>query len=369
MNANRIYTRKLLGLDNRVWIFMIAIIILAIGLLSYTLADRKECVTFTFNIKAITNHAGNIFYTDETLSFSASEKTQNIQWDFGDNTSSQTGQNVTHRFTKEGKYFITATIFKGCETIKEITVKAPLAAPIIIDSTNVDIGEKIIGHLTTFSGTNEVYVCAAIGNTYDWVIVNRPAIKPESLGSTANFKFPNAGKYTIQVTVDNDRNKRYFKDIVVQDVAAPTSTAPEKITRLIPLPQAPPIQNQPQENQNPAPPEKQQQAPATQAPVVNPPPSGKKVVGNAGFKEYLEKVMDNEMTVADFDKYLCGGGSTKVILNGDKRDVQTFASLCNFLSQGKVKKMVIFKKKIKLVSVVQHRDNTGCVTLLDVNYD
>ena len=48
---------------------MFIIIILAIGLLSYTLADRKECVTFTFNIKAITIHTGNTYYTDETLSF------------------------------------------------------------------------------------------------------------------------------------------------------------------------------------------------------------------------------------------------------------------------------------------------------------
>lgn len=369
MNANRIYTRKLLGLDNKVWLFMISVIILAIGLLSYRLADRKECIPFTFSIKAINIHTDGFFYTDETLSFSASIKTQNIQWDFGDNSRPQTGQFVTHRFTKEGKFFINASTVPGCETIKEITVKAPLPTPLAIDSSRVDTGEKIIGHTTTFSGTNEVYVCAAIGNSYDWAIVNRPAIKPQSLGSTANFQFPNAGKYTIQVTVDNDRNKRYFKDITVENVASPKSEVPEKITRLIPLPQQAPAQNQPQERPNAAP----QANPQPTSPVTdasaNKPSNSKKIVGNAAFKEYLEKFMSNDMEAADFDRYLCGGGSTKVIMNGDKSDMKTFTSLCKFLREGKIKKAVIFKKKIKLESVTLHRDNDNCIILIDVNYD
>lgn len=369
MNANRIYTRKILGLDNMVWMFMILIIIMAIGLLSYRLADRKECIPFTFNIKAITMHTEGTFYTDETLSFSASLKTQNIQWDFGDNSRSETGQYVSHRFAKEGKYFITASTVPGCETIKEINVKAPLPAPPVFDSTNVDAGEKIIGHTTTFTGTSEVFVCSEIGTSYDWAIVNRPTIRPKSLGSTASFLFPNAGKYTVQVTVDNDRNKRYFKDIIVQDVASPMNSVPEKPTRLIPLPQPPPIQNQPREKANPAPAEKPKATTDPEGPVIKPPSNKLLRVGNATFKAYLEKVMDKEMTAADFDKYLCGGGSTKVILNGDKSDVQTFASLCNFLREGKVKKMVIFNKKIKLVSVKLHRDNTTCVTLIDVKYE
>ena len=361
MNANRIYTRKTLGLDNMVWMFMALVIIMAVGLLSYRLADRKECVAFTFNIKAISIHNGNVFYTDETLSFSATLNSQNIQWNFGDNSNTQTGQYVTHRFKKAGKFFVTASTVPGCETIKEIIVKVPLPAPVVIDSANGDTGEKVIGHTTTFTGTNEVYVCSAIGTSYDWAIVNRPAIRPKSFGSTANFLFPNAGKYTIQVTVDNDRNKRYFKDITVENVAAPKNEVPERIPRLIPLPESQP--KQPLENPNPAPPEK------PQTPVIEVPANKTIVLGNAAFKDYLQKVMNNEMNASDFDKYLCGGESTKVILNGDKKDIQTFTSLCKFLKEGKVKKALIFNKKIKLKSVALHRDNDGCVILIDVQYE
>ena len=376
MNANRIYTRKILGLDNMVWMFMILIIIMAIGLLSYRLVDRKECIPFTFNIKAPTMHTDGIFYTDETLSFSASLNTQNIQWDFGDNSRSEAGQYVSHRFTKEGKYFVTASTVPGCETIQEINVKAPLSAPLAFDSTTVDAGEKIIGHTTTFTGTTEVFVCSEIGTSYDWAIVNRPSITPKSLGSTASFLFPNAGNYTVQVTVDNDRNKRYFKDITVENVASPRNEAPQNIPRLIPLPKAAPQSSQPSENNRPAPKpapsapaEKQPAAPVAETPASKPPE--KKIIrlGNATFKQYLEKVMENEMNVSDFDRYLCGGGSTKVIVNGDKKNIQTFTSLCETLSEGKIKKAIIFKKKIKLESVKLHRDNEGCITLIDVNYD
>ncbi|MEO8961528.1 MAG: PKD domain-containing protein [Ginsengibacter sp.] len=361
MNANRIYTRKTLGLDNMVWIFMILIVIMAVGLLSYRLADRKECVPFTFNIKAISINSGSVFYTDETLSFSASLNAQNIQWNFGDNSNLQTGQYVTHRFKNPGKFFVTASTVPGCETIKEIIVKVPLPAPVVIDSANGDTGEKVIGHTTTFTGTNEVYVCSEIGTSYDWAIVNRPAIRPKSLGSTASFLFTNAGKYTIQVTVDNDRNKRYFKDITVENVATVKNEVPDNIKRLIPLPEIQP--EPPVENTKPVPPA-QPQLPVPEA------PSNKTIaLGNVAFRDYLQKVMNNEMNASDFDKYLCGGGSTKVILNGDKNDIQTFTSLCKFLKEGKVKKMVFFKKKIKLESVALHRDNEGCVTLIDVKYD
>jgi len=71
------------------------------------------------------------------------------------------------------------------------------------------------------------------------------------------------------------------------------------------------------------------------------------------------------MTAADFDKYLCYKGETKVVSNGD---VVTFNALCEEISGKKRRKFIIGKTRIKINSAVLRRDNEGCVNIIEVKY-
>lgn len=374
MNSQKIYTRKTLGLDNSVWWFMVPLMLVCVALLGYRLSDQKKCTPIDFTVKGIMTREKGVYYTDETVSFSSSVKSQNIEWDFGDQSKLEMGQYVTHRFSKEGKYFVTAGVGTQCASIKEVVVKNPPIQPVVMDSSND--GEKIIGRESIFSAIEEVYVCAAIGSTYDWVVENNPGIKPIGLGSTAKISFPNPGKYTLQVTVDNNRDKRYYKEINVVNTAATASTSqmpppppvmPQDIPRLLP-PQPSGTQNKPDSRTAP---NTTANNNASENTSENAPSGTKKIaVGNVAFQGYLQKVADGEMMASDFDKYLCGGSGTKVIINGNKRDMETFDAFCKSLAEKKKKTLGVFgKKKAKITSVQLYRDENRCVTLIDVGMD
>ena len=207
MNSIRIYNRKVKGLDNSVWLFMIIIIILSLLLLTSFLIERKKCIPFTFKI---TPNSDSGYYTEKTLSFSLSTSEKNIAWNFGDGTPQKSGIYVTHQYYKAGKYYVTASINQDCEESLEITVKkSPL---------DHSVGNEIAGPETVPVEKDVEFNCILYANTWTWEVRDHPEIKPknEKLGS-ATFRFPNGGTYYVQVTLDNDRTKSYRKDIIVTD--------------------------------------------------------------------------------------------------------------------------------------------------------
>jgi PKD repeat protein len=322
-----------MGLDYRVWRVMLIISLLSLGLLSYRLIDSKKCIPVSFSIKTIAIHADSTYSAGEILSFISSSTKNEITWDFGDNTQKITGQYVTHAYQDIGSYTITASTGTGssCETIMKIVI-----APAVIqkDDTNLVTGEEIVGPVATLTGKEEIFTCMVSAAVYEWSITNYP--KMTQKGSTAKFQFPTAGKYSVQVTLDGDRTKRYSKEITVEAAPDLSSPIPDDIKPLIPSGVQP--------------------LPEATATVK---------ITDATFKEYLEKVIDKKMTAADFDNYLCYKGETKVILNGD---LMSFNALCEEISGKKRRKMIIGKTRIKIKSAEMRRDKDGCVNIVEIKY-
>jgi len=333
MTAKRIFTRQVWGLDYRIIRVVLAMIILAIGLVSYRLMDKKECSPVNFLIKTITPHTDSSYSAGESLSFIATTSENEITWDFGDNSEKVTGQYVSHKYLSTGSFTVTAYAGLTCENIQKITVKLPSD----FDKTNqqVNPGEEIIGPFSTTTAIEVSFTCMVAADNYEWSIPNYP--KMLRTGSTAKFTFPAAGKFLVQVTLDGDRTKRYTKEVTVEAPAVTSSPEPGEIKKLIP-----------------------------DAVQTLPDPKTVSVkISDAIFTEYLGQVIDKKMTAADFDKYLCYKGETKVVSNGD---VVTFNALCEEISGKKRRKFIIGKTRIKINSAVLRRDNEGCVNIIEVKY-
>jgi PKD domain len=333
MTAKRIFTRQVWGLDYRILWAMMVIIILAIGLVGYRLMDKKECSRVNFLIKTITPHTDSSYSAGESLSFIATATENEITWDFGDNSAKVTGQYVSHKYLSTGSFTVTAYSGGACETLRKITVKLPSD----FDKSNelVNPGEEIIGPFATSTGIEVSFTCMVAADNYEWSIPNYP--KMLRTGSTAKFTFPAAGKFLVQVTLDGDRTKRYTKEVTVEAPAVTSSPEPGEIKKLIP-----------------------------DAVQTLPDPKTVSVkISDAIFAEYLGQVIEKKMTAADFDKYLCYKGETKVVSNGD---VVTFNALCEEISGKKRRKFIIGKTKIKINSAVLRRDNEGCVNIIEVKY-
>ena len=333
MKSKRIYTRQLFGLDYRVFRVIFAIIILAIGLLSYRLLDKKECSPVFFLIKTITPHTDSTYIAGESLSFIAKAAKTEVTWDFGDNSAKVTGQYVSHKFLSTGTFTVIASTGVSCETFQKIIVKLP--SEFTKSNEAVNPGEEIIGPFATSTGIAESFTCMVAANYYEWSIPNYP--KMVRTGSTAKFIFPAAGKFLVQVTLDHDRTKRYTKEITVE--------APQVVKPLVPENLKPLIPNEVQ-------------------PLPDPKTFSVKI-SDAAFTEYLSQVIDKKMAAPDFDRYLCYKGETKVVSNGD---VISFNAFCAEISGKKRRKFIIGKTKIKIKSAILRRDSDGCVNIIEVKY-
>lgn len=337
MITNKIYTRKILGLDKRVWSVMITISVLSLGLLSYKLVDNKKCIPFNGTIKTTTFHGDSVYYVGENLTFIASTSKQDITWDFGDNTAKPEGTYVTHKFLAPGTYRIRASAGADCDWSKSIIV---INVP---QSTYIREGEKIMGQAAVTNAFDAEFICTELADTYTWSIKNYPGIKPIGAGEKVKFRFTLPGTYTVQVILDNNRIKTYTKEVSVEDVLKPKNKMPEDPTRLVPMDPIPDIKLP-------------EQVPETKTEEVDNKPKFLKIP-DATFWSLLESVQNNQKDITDFDKYLCSGGATKVRENTTR--YITFTILCQQLS-GKDKKASIKAVRLK-------RDDSGCIILIDID--
>jgi hypothetical protein len=332
MNSERILTRKTLGLDHRVWRVMIILFVLAAGLLSYKLIDTPKCVQVDFKIKTIDNDS--VYFTDEILSFSTVRFEKSITWDFGDNSPNGTGTFITHRFAKEGKYFIKVTVNSDCQFTKPITVRKA-----VLES--LDTKEQIDGHASTFVGASEHFTTIAKADTYEWMVENHPEYGLLN-GQSVNYKFQAAGDYTIKLTLNKDRFKIYRKSVTVIENEKPKPVV-EKIDRLIDYDKLAKLDKE---------------------------TSVKTAISELTFAEYLGKVVAGEFTTKDFEDYLCSGGKTPVIINGKADKQVTFTQACAALNGKKRSKFLgMGKKTIKIKSVRLNRAKDNCITLIEIKYE
>lgn len=207
MNSHRIYTRKTNGLDHSVWLFVFILMFLSLGLLSFLWIDQSKCVPFTIKISPGDESK---FYRGEPLIFNSSISGKKIIWDFGDETKIEKGAYVIHKFINPGKYFVKASINSDCDQIiKEVIILKSIE--------ELDNEDKIVYTGNLIAGKEIEFSCNKIADSWTWFVKNEPGIKPRQHGEKANIIFPNAGIYTVQVSLNNDRNKSYFRDVVVSD--------------------------------------------------------------------------------------------------------------------------------------------------------
>ena len=278
---------------------IIITMVLSLGLLSFFVIDRKKCIPFTFMITPNTD--SNIYYTGKTLYFDASISSKNMVWNFDDSTEGGKGLSVHHIFSKEGKYTITASINSDCDASRDITV--------LRNPDDLNGNEIIRGPDNILAGKETEFTCFKIADSYDWLIVNHPEIKRLVKGPTAKMSFPNGGAYTIQVTLNGDRIKSYYKDIVVIG----NTTQPKTI--VVP---------------------KQLIAPQPKPLIEKEPVKEKAItlIAASIFKNKLISVLNDaptKLTVDGFDQYLFYGINTKVQLSNGEQPL-TFGAFYNMIN-------------------------------------
>lgn len=351
MNSYRIYTRQTLGLDNRVWLLMIIILVLSLGLLSYKVIDKKECVPFTFKVSNLGLHNDSVFYVGDILSFDASVASQDITWDFGDNNGAS-GAYVSHVFLKEGPFQITAKSNSLCTVAKEIIIKAlpPDSTPL---SGTFSRG-KIIGNSSFTINSNEKFSYPLQAKSYEWSVQNQPDFGIKR-GQKVSFSFPYSGSYRIRVQLDGDLTKTDYLDVEVLDDVKFKSKK-ESIPVLIPRAAAP----------EPAPSVNKGIDSTLNKPKVN----SIKHIADQLFLTFLEQVENKTMTIPDFKEYGINE-KTPVIANGQEH--QDFKWLCDQLTEKKESHKTLFgitisTKHIKLESANLLSMNNGIVSIINVSY-
>lgn len=359
VNTYSIFNRRILGLDTRVWRVMFILVIISIVLLAYRIIDKDECIPFKIEVRR-NSFTDTFYYTGESVRFVASvplEKStsaEKMTWDFNDNSvSNSKGPFVAHIFTKEAKYYVTASINPSCEEHVWITVKNK---PPEVNDSIVQIAKEIIGATSTLVGKTEEFMAPAQADSfYEWVILYHPEIRSQ-YSERAKFQFASGGNYTIQLTLDHDRIKSYTKRLYVEPPKS--KPLPKEIDRLIP--------------------EKLEEYERKKDSIAILPPPKDTVANTAPkiksftfipeplFLDYLKKVAKKEMTMQEFEKYGIFG-NTPVIANGEK-GIKSFTWLCSEIIKRKARVAGLFRRDVKIESAKLQRYN-GVVQKIEVKFD
>jgi hypothetical protein len=126
-------------------------------------------------------------------------------WNFGDGAPVVFGKNVTHAYSASGIYqaVVTATNSVGSVQASVFVVVAPGN-----DFTLLRVGSEALGQPNTFTAIVQVVGDA----TYGW---NWGDGSPAETGQGLVHTFPNAGSYSVTVTVTDASGARVFTRVVV----------------------------------------------------------------------------------------------------------------------------------------------------------
>jgi hypothetical protein len=351
-----------MGLDVSVWVVMLIVCIISLALLAYTKITEEPCTRFTVSVKDYHNAGNNNYHLKEVLNFSSSAVTKekkNIVWDFGDGTPQGIGGHVTHIYYKEGPFTVNATANGSCTETRLIYIRARENAR--QPSNSGILGNNIInGDFELIAGQKGSYSCNYSASEYEWHIVDRTNF-PVKTGKEAEFYFRVPGSYTLQLKLDNDPEKIFIKNIVVDEDPlaniSPLSPGPVRSGNL----------NKGKEDKNGS--DLGQAAGDTTAKVniklphkdtvVPPPPVEPKreplITADRTFLVLLQGVNNGAKEIQDFDDYLCEKGNTEVVINEKERT--TLTSLCN-----KIRK----HEKFRVEAVQAVRGDHKCVKSLNV---
>jgi len=330
MNSRRIYERKAKGLDISVWLFMFIIMLVSLTFLTSFLIGRTKCIPFTFKITPKTDSG---YYTEKNLTFTLSTSAKKVTWNFGDGSPEQTGVFVSHEYHKAGKFSVTATIKDGCDETQEVTV--------IKNPFDHSTGYEVEAPESVAVEKDAEFRCSVYGSSWKWEVMYHPEIKPrtEKLG-TAIFRFSNAGTYSVQVTLDDDRTKCYRREIVITDdrVAKRKTTDINDIKPIF------------TDQRGPKKEEPVQQVEEQKTSIVQ--------INAKSFKDKLNDVIteDNSHPLEHFNQYLDNGPETTVNIAGEGGGTMSFRKFYSMLQKSgnkKVTNVIITRveNRVKFITV------------------
>lgn len=335
MNADNLYTRTRIGLDNRVWLVLLVTLILSGALLGFKMATREVCAPVKIVITNNDNPAVARYYPQDRLTFAAQmDGAKEVVWDFGDNTPAVTGRTQIHTFSNSGSYFVTVTVNGKCREFINVVISNKMAATAAA-TASVAEGQEITGPDAPKAGEPVNYMTSLNGTSFEWNILNSPEY-PTQKTAMATYTFLTPGAKTIELKLDN--GKVYRKTVQVlpgnQPVADPNAAG---------MPQNMPVQ--------------QEQTPVTEAAPESTAPKST-FIADEVFRDMLDKVTEGEKDASSFNQFLCNGALTKVRDNGE-----SWTTLGEFCSK------IHDKKKFQIKSVVTIRDpNDKCVLQIQVKY-
>ncbi len=349
-NPNSFLNNTKFGLDKNVITTFLVMVVASIGILGFKLSKKQACTAFAISSASVSAGKTTVFFVGDPVVFvAASRGSQEILWDFGDNTPSQSGNNAKHIYTRDGGYTVLATVNGEC--VENIQVRIKPLPPMNTQAPETVAINPITGQDAPTANMPVIYTSSVKAGKYEWNILNSPAY-PTQQTEVANYNFSIAGNLIIELKLDGDPTKVYRKQITVLPAKAlPTVvTPPSGGTSQKPPPPIVTVQ-EPVKKDDPA------------TTVVAPPVEVKKeklIIADAEFRMKFEAVQRGEIDAAAFNDFLCDGASTRVLVENKGKEWQTVATICTFFSKN---------KKVKhIYDVSTERDAKNCVTLIHLKY-
>lgn len=352
-----IYTRSRMGIDNRVWVTLLLTVLLSLCLFGFKIATTQPCYDITLALKGVVEHPySNNYFVGESIIFKAEMKQQQqVEWDFGDGTAGVTGAKVTHSFSNEGNFLVTATVNGKCMQSVNVHISQVGMSVTTPGSVQTLDSNGIIGKDYAAAGELSIYQTAATAGLYEWTVEGNGAF-PARTGNRVSYSFTEPGTYVIQLRLDNDAGKVYRKTVRVS--VDPVAAKGADIDELPPLPL-------------PAPPKESGGAAGNTGAGTSPDaaasPAEKRVeiIPDPILKNQLQDVIDGKETLESIARYMCEGMNGKVKGNG-----KIYGSLTLFGEELKGKKgMLGLGGKRKIKSVRANREiGSNCIFRLDVEY-
>jgi PKD repeat protein len=207
MNATNFFTRRILGMDYRVWGAMLLVCFLSLGLygykqISFNIINDQPCQphTITVNSKKV-EVVASCYLNRYSLFEVQSEAAATVEWNFRDGTNVEKGQIVSHKFMQEGTHRVTATINGGCEFDVEVEV---VSDPFLSGNQEKPVVEVFADPMRPTTGSTVNFYCVAdmpLIASYQWRVLNTNEVQKNAVPA---FTFNGEGKYTIQLVINDD---------------------------------------------------------------------------------------------------------------------------------------------------------------------
>ncbi|NTS43876.1 hypothetical protein HRG84_23550 [Flavisolibacter sp. BT320] len=332
MTAASLYTRKMLGLDYRVWLSMLVMCLACLALVGYkqvksSSVNAAPCASeITITINGIEVKGNAVSYLDQLALFHViTEKKAEVEWDFGDGSDIVSGQRARHTFHEESVFPVKVTVNGHCTYVLDVTVRSEptetVIEPeilIIPDSTKVSMGGQL--RFSCASNLRE--------ESYEWRLLGTSEVQTTQ---AAIFTFNSVGIQTVQLVLNKDPNKTKRIQIEVTPVVVPIDNrgpfgsggsgnpaVPSDLLRPGENPfaqssQAPGRPNSPQSGGNP--PASEQESPR--------PDSAETIdIDPETFQTLMQEVLNGEKELTDLYPYLHYKETTLVQKRGDDKAVK-----------------------------------------------